>query len=70
MGVREGGGWAGGLGLGVDLSRCFGHFAREPVWPSGKAGKRRNLGSNPLRLSFLFKSCGLWALSRDFVPYS
>ena len=26
-----------GLGLGVDLSRCFGHFAREPVWPSGKA---------------------------------
>ena len=37
MGVREGCGWAGGLGLGVDLSRCFGHFAREPVWPSGKA---------------------------------
>ena len=25
-----------------------------------EAGKRRDLGSNPLRLSFLFKSCGLW----------
>ena len=29
------------------------------VWPSGKAGKQRELGSNPLRLSFVFKSCGL-----------
>ena len=27
----------------------------EPVWPSGKAGKRKDLGSIPLRLSFLFK---------------
>ena len=36
----------------------------EPVWPSGKAGKRqRDLGSNPLRLSFLFKDYGLWTLS-------
>ena len=33
----------------------------EPVWPSDKAlaGKRRDLGSNQLRLSILFKSCGL-----------
>ena len=42
----------------------------EPVWPSGKAGKRRDLGSNPLRLSFRFKSCGLWTLSCDFVPHN
>ena len=47
-------------------------FGSEPVWPSGKAlgwysGKQRDLGSNPLRLSFLFKSCGLWTLSCDFV---
>ena len=36
---------------------------REPVWPSGKAlgwyGKQRDLGSNPFRLSLLFKGCGL-----------
>ena len=44
--------------------------ACEPVWPSGKAlgCKRRDVGSNPFRLSFLFKSCGLWTLSCDFVP--
>ena len=35
----------------------------EPVWPGGKAGKQKELGSNPLRLSFLFKSCGLRTLS-------
>ena len=35
----------------------------EPVWPSGKAGKQRDLGSNLLRLSFLFNKCGLWTLS-------
>ena len=34
------------------------------------AGKRRDLGSNPLRLSFLFKSCGLWTLSCDFAPHN
>ena len=39
----------------------------EPVWPSGKAGKQRDLGSNLLRLSFLFKNCGLWTLSCDFI---
>ena len=40
------------------------------VWPSGKAGKQRDLGSNPNRLSFLFKSCDRWTLSCDFVPHS
>ena len=34
------------------------------------AGKQTDLGSNPLRLSFLFKSCGLWTLSCDFVPHN
>ena len=42
----------------------------EPVWPSGKAGKERNRGSNPLRLSFLFESCGLWKLSSGFVLHN
>ena len=27
------------------------------------AGKQRDVGSNPLLLSFLFKSCDLWTLS-------
>ena len=35
-----------------------------------EAGKQRDLGSNPLRLSFLFKGCGLWTLSCDFVPHN
>ena len=39
----------------------------ELVWPSGK---QRDLGSNLLRLYFLFKSCGLWTLSCDFVPHN
>ena len=34
-------------------------YVYKPVWPSGKAGKQRDLGSNLLRLSFFFKSCGL-----------
>ena len=34
------------------------------------AGKQRDLGSNPLRLSSLFQSCGLWTLSCDFVPHN
>ena len=39
------------------------------MWPSGKAlgwlaeGPRLD----PLRLSFLFKDCGLWTLSSDFA---
>ena len=57
---------------GVDEAKLFGVQSgeREPVWPSGKAGKRKDLGSNPLRLSFLFKRCGLWTLSCDFVPHN
>ena len=39
----------------------------EPVWLSRKAG---DLGSTPLQLSFLFKSCFLWTLSCDFVLHS
>ena len=35
------------------------------------AGKQKDLGSNPLGLSFLFvKVCGLWTLSCDFVPHN
>ena len=36
--------------------------SREPLWPSGIAGKQKHLGSIPLRLCFLLKICGLWAL--------
>ena len=32
--------------------------------------QRRDLGSSLLRLTFLFKSCGLWTLSCDFVPHN
>ena len=31
--------------------------------------EERDIGSNLLRLSFLFKSCGLWTLSCDFDPH-
>ena len=41
----------------------YGRWPGELVWPSGKAlaGKQRDVGSNPFRLSFLFKGvvvCG------------
>ena len=52
------------------LRSKFRSNSREPVWPSGKAGKQKDLGSNPLRLSFLFKSNGLWTQSCDFVPHN
>ena len=45
------------------------YMCSELVWPSGKAGKQKDLGSSPFRLSFLFKSWGLWTLSCDFAPY-
>ena len=32
--------------------------------------KSMDLDSNLLWLSFLFKSCGLWTLSWDFVPHN
>ena len=55
--------------FGVSAEHC------ELVWPSGKVlgwycGKQRDLGSNPHRLSFFFKSSGLWTLSSDFVPHN
>ena len=45
---------------------------RQPVWPGGKAllgryCKQKGLSSIPLRLSFLFKSCGLWTRSCVFL---
>ena len=58
-GVGDGGrGGEGGRRLppGIKYLRCA--AVGEPVWPSGKAlgsGKRKDLGSIPLRLSSLFK---------------
>ena len=49
---------------------CPGVTAREPVWPSDNPDKQTELGSNLLRLSLLFKSCGLWTPSCGFVPHS
>ena len=34
------------------------------------SGKQKDLGSNLLRLSFLFKNCDLWILSCDFVLHN
>ena len=44
-------------------------YCNEPVWPSGKALGWQAEGPrfDPLRLSFLFKNCGLWTLSCDFA---
>ena len=56
----------------MDMGRP--NFA-EPVWrPSGKvlaAGKRKDLGSIPLRLSFLSEKVVVcqWTLSCDFVHH-
>ena len=36
----------------------------EPVWPSGKAGKHKDLSSIPLPSSF-FKSRGLWTRTQS-----
>ena len=44
------------------------HVSRCGLAVRRQAGKRKDLGSNPLRLSFLFKSCCLWTPSCDFVP--
>ena len=44
----------------------------EPVWPSGKAGQRKDLGSIPLRLSFLFKKvvvCGQCLVTLSITSY-
>ena len=49
------------------------------VWVSGsagwvsaawcQAGKLADVGSSPLRLTLLWKSCGSWTQSGDFVPH-
>ena len=52
------------LACHVSQLRQFGLVARCLV------GKQKGLGLNLLWFSFLFKSCGLWTLSCDFVPYN
>ena len=53
------------------LSCSAGTVHATPVWPSGKAGKQKGLGSIPLRLPHLLeKGCGVWTLSCDFVPHN
>ena len=67
--VFGGGGGGGGVGksikqqsvLNLGVSR-FGLAVRR------QAGKQRDLGSNPLRLFFLFLSYGLWTLSCELCP--
>ena len=44
-------------------------MARESASVDSEHGKQRDLGSNPLRLSFPLESCGLWTLFCDFVPH-
>ena len=47
-------------------------YVCELVWPSGKAGKRKDLGSIPLRLSFLFKKvvvCGHCLVTLSITSY-
>ena len=69
-GTGGGGGWGGILEGFVQNGNCrqalfvsrFGLVVRR------QAGKQRDLGSNLLRLSFVFKSCGLWTLSCDLGP--
>ena len=61
------------LSTGTCLKPCdYEQGDREPVWPSGKALGWYAEGPRfeSVRLSFLFKSCGLWTLSRDFVPHN
>ena len=37
-------------------------YRSQPVWPSGKAGKRKGLGSIPLRFCLLFKKVRIYGL--------
>ena len=52
------------------LTTSTGCVSRFGLTVRRQAGKRKDLGSNSLRLSFLLKSCGLWTLSCAFVPPS
>ena len=51
----------------------FGHVFLNAVSQCGpvampQAGKQTAVSLNPLQLSFLFRSCGLWTLSSDSAP--
>ena len=46
------------------------HVSRFGLALRREAGKQRDLGLNPLQLSFHFKSCGLRTLSCDVVPHN
>ena len=39
------------------------HVSRFGLAVKREAGKQKDIGLNPLRLSFLFQSSGLWTLS-------
>ena len=54
--------------VGLFESGEYRYVACKSDQQQSKAGKQKDLGSNPLWLSFLFKNCGLWTLSCDFVP--
>ena len=54
--------------IGAKAVLSFPSCCRRLVGRLCLAVRQKNLGSNPLRLSFLFKSCGLWTLSCYFVP--
>ena len=58
------------LTLEPDLIKAVVTIVTDNVSRFGLAVRQRDLGSNPLRLSFLFESCGLCTLSCDFVPYN
>ena len=69
--------WTGERGMGWGSGTCKQLVPSAPTPVSRlrllvrrQAGKQRDLGSNPFRLSFLFKSCGLWTLSCGFVPHN
>ena len=51
---------------------CFSHGPIKYIQVHGfsRVSNQKDLGSNPLRLFFLFTSCGLWTLSYDFVPHN
>ena len=71
----RGGMWGGEEGLKMAGLGREGGFQRGITDVGGEEGMslfglaaRRDLGSNPLRLSFRFKSCGLWTLSLSLCP--
>ena len=58
-----------GLGQGKDYKYVFISFGQgEPVWP--EVGKRKDLGSIPLRLSFLFRKVVVCGHRLATVPHN